>query len=516
MTNPIQNNNVALPIEIDVPINVTKAQVLTTVSLSIPCFVTPESPLDGALPTGAGRVRYYDTLNGVVTDWGTSGEVYKAATAWASQSPRTETLAIAQIFTTPQAGYLVTGVVGSAASFILVSNGSFRVVVDGTANNITGLDFTACTDYDDIAAVIQTAVRAIATGGYSSATVTASAATGTNVQFTITSGSTGDGSSVSQLSTATASVGTDISGSTYLNGVTGSSVLGYTPTGIANELTLVTEAASCSGKFVYGIVLDSSYRDTSDQLAAAQWAEGQMFNFFSTVTNDILTTDAGNTSNNAYTLNQDDYSRTLITYSYNTDGTIYYEDMSALTYMLSVDYNAENSTATLKFKNLPGIPTTSVSETELSVLNSRRCNVFTTVGNGARTMREGVTSSTSWYVDDRINIDNFVNDLLTAVYNVFLTTKKVPFTSAGQALLYNAEKTVCDKYVRNGAFADRAVEDSTTPSGIKTIPAYVIQFAPLSSISLSDRAERLMTGNTITVQLAGAVHKLQINVIVEG
>lgn len=516
MTNPIQNNNAALPIEIDIPINVTKAQVVTTIDLSIPCFVTPESPLDGPLPTGAGRIRYYDTLNGVVTDWGTDGEVYKAATAWASQSPRTETLAIAQMFTAPQAGYLVTGVVGSASSFLIVSNGSFRVSIDGVVNNITGLDFTADTDYDDIAATIQTAIRAVGTGGYSSATVTASAATGSNVQFTITSGSTGDGSSVSQLSTATASVGTDISGAAYLNGATGTSVLGYTPTGIANELTLVTEAASCSGKFVYGIVLDATLRDTQSQLDAAQWAEGQMFNILSTVTDNVLTTDADNTSNNAYALHQDDYSRTFITYSYNTDGALYYEDMSELTYMLSVDYTAENSTATLKFKNLPGIPTTAVSETELAVLNSRRCNVFTTVGNGARTVREGVTCSSSWFVDDRINIDNFVNDLLTAVYNVFLTTKKVPFTAGGQALLYNAEKSVCDKYVRNGAFADRQVADSTVPSGIRTIPAYVIEFAPLSSISQSDRAERLMTGNVITVQLAGAVHKLQINVIVEG
>jgi hypothetical protein len=516
MTNPIQNPNVALPIEIDLPINVTKAQVTTTIDLTVPCFVTPESPLDGPLPTGAGRVRYYDTLNGAVTDWGTEGEVYKAATAWASQSPRTETLAVAQIFTTPQAGYLVTGIVGSLASFLLVSNGSFRVSIDGVASNITGLDFTEETDYDDVAAVIQTAIRAVGTGGYSTATVTASASTGTDVQFTITSGSSGDGSSVSQLSTATASVGTNISGSNYLNGVTGTSVLGYTPTGIANELTLVTEAASCSGRFVYGLVLDATLRDTEDQLDAAQWAEGQMFNVLSLVTDNVLTTDSGNTSNNAYSLHQDDYAKTFITYSYNTEDATYYEDMSSLTYMLSVDYNAENSTATLKFKNLPGIPTTSVSETELSVLNSRRCNVFTTVGNGARTMREGVMCSNSWFVDDRINIDNFLNDLLTAVYNVFLTTKKVPFTAAGQALLYNAEQGVCNKYVRNGAFADSTVVDATSPTGIRTVPAYVIEFAPLSAISQSDRAERLMTGNVITVQLAGAVHKLQINVVVEG
>jgi hypothetical protein len=516
MTNPIQAGNIALPYSIDVPINVTKAQVVGNISLTIPVFVTPESPTAGSLPTGAGRIRYYDTLNGVVTDWGTSGQVYKAATAWASQSPRTETLAIAQMFTTPQAGYLVTGVVGTVGAFTVVVDGSFRVSINGVVNNITGLDFTAEADYDEVAAVIQTAIRAIGTGGYVGATVTASAATGNAVQFTITSGVPGDGSSVSQLSTATASVGTDISGSTYLNGVTGTIVLGYTPTGIANELTLITEASSCSGKFVYGIVLDSSLRDTQDQLDAASWTEGQQFNVMATVTNNVLTTDAGNTSNNAYLLEQDDYSHTYIDFSYNTDNTIYYEDMSSLTLMLSTDYNAANSAKTLKFKNLPGIPTTSVTETQLSVLNGRRCNVFTTVGNGARTMREGVTCSSSWYVDDRINIDNFINDLLTSVYNVFLTTNKVSFTPAGQALLYNAEKSVCDKYVNNGVLADRVVADSTSASGFVTLPAYVIEFAPLSSISLQDRADRLMTGNTITLQLSGAVHKLQINVVVEG
>lgn len=516
MTNPVQCGNVALPITIDLPISVTKSQVLNTIDLSIPVFVTTESPLDGPLPTGAGRILYYDTLNGVVTDWGTAGEVYKAATAFMSQSPRTETLAIAQMFTTAQAGYLITGVVGGISSFTGVDDGSFRVSINGVANNITALDFTAATDYDDVAEIIEDALQDVATGGYTLATVTASASTGTSVQFTIKSGTTGDSSVVSQLSTATASVGTDISGSGFLNGVTGTVVLGYTPTGIANELTLITEAASCSGRFVYGIVLDAEFRDTEDQLDAAAWVEGQMFNVMSTVTNNVLTPDAGNTSNNAYLMEQADYTRSYIDFSYNADSTIYYEDMSSLALMLSTDYNAENSAQTLKFKNLIGIPTTSITETQLAVLNSRRCNVFTTVGNGARTMREGVMCSSSWYVDDRINIDNFINDLLTAVYNVFLTTPKVPFTAAGQALLYNAEKTVCDKYVRNGVLADRVVSDSTTASGIATLPAYVIEFAPLSSISLSDRAERLMTGNTIVLQLAGAVHKLQINVIVEG
>lgn len=108
------------------------------------------------------------------------------------------------------AGRMITGnIVGSEASFIAVTDGSFVVSIDGAAPAaITGLDFSLDTDYADFATTITTALTG-ATCAYDSVTN----------KFTITSSLTGEGKDVSALSVH--STGTDISGGLFLNGRTG-------------------------------------------------------------------------------------------------------------------------------------------------------------------------------------------------------------------------------------------------------------------------------------------------------
>ena len=119
-----------------------------------------------------------------------------------------------------------------------------------------------------------------------------------------------------------------------------------------------------------------------------------------------------------------------------------------------------DSTITTKFKDLNGIPTVSITQTQLEVLNGKRINTFTAVGNNARTFREGVNASPSWFIDDRINLDNFREELQVAVYNVFLQRKKVPYTANGLNLLRSAMDRICNRYVINGTFAERPVDQT--------------------------------------------------------
>ena len=183
--------------------------------------------------------------------------------------------------------------------------------------------------------------------------------------------------------------------------------------------------------------------------------------------------------------------------------------------MLSVDYAGIDTVITAKFKNLVGITPVGINETELSVIENKRCNVFTLMSNTARTFRPGIQVSESWFIDDRIGVDNFVNELLTNVYNVFTRNGKVPYTSRGIALINHAESQVCERYVRNDFLAARITTDDNTPSGISTIPPYNIVFPPLSLITPADRAARVLDGNQIVLQLSGAIHTLTINVIIE-
>lgn len=97
-----------------------------------------------------------------------------------------------------------------------VSDGEFKISIDGVAYNIAGIDFTSITTMANVATVIQTAIRT-ATG--STETVVWS-----TDHFVITSADTTVASAVTVTSTVDAPAGTDISGagaSAYMDSETG-------------------------------------------------------------------------------------------------------------------------------------------------------------------------------------------------------------------------------------------------------------------------------------------------------
>ena len=63
--------------------------------------------------------------------------------------------------------------------------------------------------------------------------------------------------------------------------------------------------------------------------------------------------------------------------------------MSIWRWPLSVNYALNNSTLTMKFKQLPGIGTVPLTETQLAALESRRINTYVSIGNTSSVIREG-------------------------------------------------------------------------------------------------------------------------------
>lgn len=111
------------------------------------------------------------------------------------------------------AGYLTgaTGVDDTIGTWQAVTAGSFKVTINGSAQDITGLDFHTDGTMSAVASRIEDAIQAIGSGGFTAATCTYTAG---DKHFTITSGTTGTSSSVALL-TAAAS-GTDISGASFM------------------------------------------------------------------------------------------------------------------------------------------------------------------------------------------------------------------------------------------------------------------------------------------------------------
>ena len=100
----------------------------------------------------------------------------------------------------------------------------------------------------------------------------------------------------------------------------------------------------------------------------------------------------------------------------------------------------------------------------------------------------------------------------TDVYNVFLRNKKVPFSKNGQNLVVSAITATCQRYVANGSFAPREIEDKQAQDGVGYEPAFKIEPQPLSSVPPAQRAARIGTPVLVTVNEAGAMHSIKISV----
>ncbi len=491
---------------VDVTVNINKVQAETTTDLSVLMFATTDADFEH----GANRVKYYNTFDEIKEDFVSSQEAYRAANAFFGQSPRAKTLAVGKIFTAAVAGFMKTKAIQSVlATWVAVTDGSFAITIDATPYDVSLCDFSGAADLDAVAAIIQARLQVA---------VAATLCVYENGLLKITSPTTGATSTLSALTAVDPAVGTDISGSGFMNGLDDQEdptddvilVPGYTPTGdIADELDYLVEAARCSGKFVYGWALERGYRDSSDQTDAAAWAEARTA-ILGLCLNSPLVLDAGSTSDVGYLLAQSSYVRTFSTYHNNA---FYYPEVGILAQILSVNYAAENSTMTAKFKDISGIPTVPITTTELTVLNNKRVNTFTAVGNDARTFREGVEASTTWFIDDLTNLDNYSEELQTEVYNVFLQNRKVPYTAIGLTLIRDAIERISNRYVRNGTFSERPRQNTTGQANLPPIePAYTITNTPLQEMTVSDRAQRVGPPFTVNVNLAGAIHSVDITV----
>ena len=402
----------------------------------------------------------------------------------------------------------------SYASFtptaVPVATGLYTVM--NIAYTMNGLDFSAATTLSLIAAVIQAAFTdleipatcsIITFAGGIQRLVIQSTLTGSNATISYPS-STGSGTFAGTALGLTAATGCDL-----LNG--------YTPTDIASELDNVQNAANLSNQFIYGWVLGQGLRVPAIQQAAASWALAQQYAMMPLVSNDPGCLNPSYDSDIGSLLLGTANKRVCPIYHNNIQQ---YPDMSILAYMLSVNYKLTNSTVVAKFKTLPGISFVPLTVTQFNALTAKGYNVYTSMGQGVLTYREGNTDASQWWMDTVINIDNFVNDLSTNVYNVFLRNGKVPFTGGGQLLLVDACVDTGKAYTYNGndgttgngTFADRLVQDSTQKSGYSVTPAVVVTPQPVWMATSSQRVARIGTPIAMVVQDSGAMQSIAINV----
>lgn len=382
-----------------------------------------------------------------------------------------------------------------------VTDGAMALVMNGEMANLYGLNFATYGNSLTLNEVVQILTAAIGSNGLVEVS---------GKSIVISTNQKGEGATIGYASSASSI--TDLSAILALTQSTAASRIdGYTPGGLVSEVALIQTAARCAGRNVFAWTLDRQYRDTQDQKDFADWAEAQDQAYFSACTNSVQAYNTADTTNIGFYAYNKGYIKTSVMYH---DNPQVYPDVSYAALALSVNYALENSTLTMKFKQLTGIETVPLTETQLSSLKARRINTYVSMGNSSSVVREGVQSADSWFTDSHVNLSNYKEELQVEVFNVFMRNKKVKYTSAGQDLLVSAAAKINNRYIRNGTFADREEETTDNETGYTTLPACTITPAPIYSATTSERANRVAPPIAIVAYEAGAFHSVAIDVTV--
>jgi Protein of unknown function (DUF3383) len=476
---------------------------IVAVTISVGATLVPQPGSDtlnivgssARLPPGD-RIRFYSTLTGVGEDFQSTDPEYLAAKAYFSASPTPTKLAISRRLTAQIAAELI----GGAATQVLATyqavgaGGSMAITVDGIDTELTGMDFTAVASLNAVAAIVQThLVSSIGVG---------IRCVWDGTHFVITGGTTGISASLSYASAG--STGTSVHALMALDAASGGVLTaGMDPGSVTQE---INDIARISNAW-YGLALTAEATQ-ADILEAAAWTEAAGKKHYPT---DV---DAGekngtSTTSTGYLLRAAGYKRTSLMYSSDPYAGVAYAGRE-----LTTDFSQPDSAITMKFKQLGGIATTPLTETERLVLVANNVNYYTTFG-GNPMVAEGVQCDGT-YSDQVLGLDwlkrEISRDAFAALYSA---PAKVAQTDKGVAGVVQRIENAFAQGVLNGLLAPGIWTGS--PLGqVKTgdvLPKGFYVFAqPVASQSATARASRVAPPISCLAIGAGALHGLIIGV----
>lgn len=449
------------------------------------------------------RMRTYSRIEDVATDFGTSAEEYLSAVLWFEQVPQPSSLLIGRWVDAASTGGIKGATLSAAtqamSTWTVISAGSFTFTKDaGSPQNITGLNFSAATNLNGVAALIQAALTGV--------TVVWNAA---YQRFEMTSTTTGATSAISFLTAAPS--GTDISA---LLGMRSTSSGAYRFLGQVAESAIdaVTLMALNFGQQWYALVVPSA--ENSDHLVIAPFIEAtDTKHFYGLTTQEAGVLSAVSTTDIAYLLEALAYKKTMVQYSSSNP----YAVVSALARILTTNYQGNSTVITLMYKQEPGIVAENINVTQVTALEAKQCNVFAAYDNNTAILQPGVTCS-GIFVDIVLGTDWLAVDLIRNLYNLLYTsTTKIPQTDAGTHLLVTTCESVLSQAVINGLLAPGVWNSGgfgQLSQGDYLSKGFYVYAPSVNDQDPADRAARISVPIQIAAKLAGAVHQVQVAVLV--
>lgn len=455
---------------------------------------------DSAVITGEERYRTYSNLDGVIADFGTTAPEYVAADSFFSQEPQPDIVQIGRWLATPSAGVLygqgLSPTQQQITNFNSITTGSFTISVDGTSHNVTATNLTSATNLNAVAAAVQAKITAYATCVWNP----------TFNRFVITSNTTGVASIV--LPTTPEGAGVDLG---PLMGLTTAAGAQSEAGEAAESYTAALAAlAAISAQWYCALPSTTNAIQNADMLGAAALIEGESPVRIMGVTDGnetIINTayDPSGPGDLPSQLKALGYFRTFVQYS--SGSTVAAVSMYARA--STVDFTAQNSTLTLKFKQQPGVAAEFLSETQAVNLKAKNCNVFAAYNNSTSILQEG-TMANGFFFDEVFNCDWLQNNVQTNLWNLLYTTPtKIPQTDPGIHQLVTNVNASLQQSVYNGMTGPgvyNGPDFGVLQNGDTLANGYYSYAAPVALQNPGDRIARKAPTIQSAITLAGAVH----------
>lgn len=450
----------------------------------------------------AERFRFFQDMDDVATAFSATDPEYLAAQVAFSQKPRPSEIAIGRWFEQATAGSLLggRGYEQDVSAWAAVTDGSFHISVDGAAEvAVSGLDFSGVTNLNGVASKITTKLTAAVAGA---------TCTFDGERFIFKSGTTGANSVVAFMKEPSgAPQGTDIVAML----ATRASDKGITSAGVAAEATATAalDALQAFDPSWYGLMFAKVLTD--DQIVEiAKWTEARIKLFgFTTKDSDILDPGTDNIGKKLMDLKLD---RTFWTY----DNDDPYQVASAFSRAFTVNFTMENSTITLKFKQLPGTTPVNLTPAQANAIEAVNGNYYSYFGDSAM-LANGIMAS-GRYFDEVHGCDWLQNAIETNVFGVMYTAPKIPQTDKGVTRLVQAAEQAGREAVRCGLAAPgqwNGEDLGEIKNGDFLAKGFYVYALPIREQNQSDREARKAPPIQMLVKGAGAIHSADIAVTFE-
>ena len=380
---------------------------------------------------------------------------------------------------------------------------------------ISGLDFTGAASYDDVANIVQTALRAVTASGRAdlrSASVEYDPADFFRASLGFRTN--GDpypinGFKVDVAQGAASALGLD-------NASGGSIDPGHASETIESAMDVI----SGLDDGWYFVTVDSSITTGADLLALSRWVQAKTHMLALDVVDEGVLTPNESTSLAAQ-LSALEQQRTFLVWSRTRDN----KALSLAGRLSSVNFDGQDTLITPKFKSLPRTASDIVTTAQKKELDRKWVGYYTRFGPDA-IFAEGWTQAGDW-IDVRYWLDWITKAMQTEAYTLLRQhPTRVPQTAEGLASIEAAIERVCEAGRRNGGIAPGRVSEAVAndirlatnnPTFEGFLPTgYLVAIGSIADQLQIDRDDRRSPTIRVWLKGSGAMHYVTIGLVFTG